>query len=119
MSGEFSRTAELCQKRASYEDRCERTTHVTVQSEMTSGVSPVKVDVETDALISHTAHFLERSKKDVVDAAVREYIENHRDEINAGVRAALAQLDGTKGSVVSMLTGFDAAKLAELGGIGE
>jgi hypothetical protein len=41
----------------------------------------------------------------------REYIENHRDEINAGVRAALAQLDGTKGGVVSMLTGLDAAKL--------
>lgn len=77
------------------------------------------VDVETDALIAHAAHFLDRSKKDVVDAAVREYIENHRDEINAGVREALAQLNGTKGSVVSMLTGFDAAKLAELGGIGE
>jgi predicted transcriptional regulator len=86
---------------------------------MASGVAPVKVDVETDALISHAAHFLDRSKKDVVDAAVREYIENHRDEINAGVREALAQLDGTKSGVVSMLTGFDAAKLAELGGIGE
>jgi hypothetical protein len=86
---------------------------------MSSGVAPVKVDVETDALISHAAHFLGRSKKDVVDAAVREYIENHRDEINAGVREALAQLDGTKGSVVSMLTGFDAAKLDELGGLSE
>jgi hypothetical protein len=32
---------------------------------------------------------------------------------------ALAQLDGTKTGVVSMLTGFDAAKLAKLGGIGE
>ena len=52
-------------------------------------------------------------------SAVREYIENHRDEINAGVREALAQLDGTKGSVVSMLTGFDAAKLTELGGMVE
>jgi hypothetical protein len=62
---------------------------------------------------------LNRSKKDVVDPAVREYIENHRDEINAHVREALAQLDGTKGSVVSMLTGFDAAKPAELGGIVE
>jgi len=86
---------------------------------MASGVAPVRVDVETDALISDAAHFLDRSKKDVVDAAVREYIENHRDEINAGVRAALAQLDGTKGGGVSMLTGFDAAKLAELGGVGE
>jgi predicted transcriptional regulator len=86
---------------------------------MTSGVAPVKVDVETDALISHAAHFVDRSKKEVVDAAVREYIENHREEINAGVREAIAQLDGTKGSVVSMVTGFDAAKLAELGGMGE
>jgi len=82
---------------------------------MASGVAPIKVDVETDALISHAAHFLDRSKKDVVDAAVREYIENRRDKINAGVREALAQLDSTKESVVSMLTGFDAAKLSELG----
>ena len=88
-------------------------------SEMAFGVAPIRVDVETDALISDAAHFLDQSKKDVVDAAVREYIENHRDEINAGVRAALAQLDGTKGGGVSMLTGFDAAKLAELGGGGE
>ena len=36
---------------------------------MASGVAPVKVDVETDALISHAAHFLDKSKKDVVDAA--------------------------------------------------
>ena len=86
---------------------------------MASGVAPVKVDAETDALISHVAHFLDKSKKDVVDAAVREYIVNHRDEINAGVREALAQLDDTKGSVVSMLTDFDAEKLAELGGITE
>jgi hypothetical protein len=55
----------------------------------------------------------------VVDAAVREYIENHREEINAGVREALAQLDGTRAGVVSMLTGFGAAKLDELGGISE
>jgi hypothetical protein len=84
-----------------------------------SGVAPIKVDVETDALISHAAHFLDRSKKDVVDAAVREYIENHRAEINAGVRAALVQLDGSTASAVSLLTGFDADKLNELGGINE
>lgn len=86
---------------------------------MASGLARVKVDVDTDALISHAVHFLDRWKKDMADVAVREYIENHRDEINAGVREALAQLDGTKGSAVSMLTGFDAAKLAELGGMTE
>ncbi len=86
---------------------------------MSSAASPIKVDATTDGLISHAAHFLDRSKKDVVDAAVREYIENHRDEINAGVRAALLQLDGSVASAVSLLTGFDAAKLDELGGLKE
>ena len=86
---------------------------------MSSAASPIKVDATTDGLISHAAHFLDRSKKAVVDAAVREYIENHRDEINAGVRAALLQLDGSVASAVSLLTGFDAAKLDELGGLKE
>lgn len=86
---------------------------------MASGTSPIKVDAETDALVSHAAHFLDRSKKDVVDAAIREYIENHRTEINEGVRAALAQLDGSKASAVSLLTGFSKEKLNELGGVGD
>ena len=86
---------------------------------MSSGVSPIKVDADTDGLISHAAHFLDRSKKDVVDAAVREYIENHRDEINAGVREALRHLDGSLPGAVSLLTGFDAVKLEELGGLEE
>lgn len=57
------------------------------------------------------------SKKDVVDLAVREYIDNHRDEIGAGVRAALQQLDGTTKSAVSLLTGFSSTELEELGGL--
>lgn len=79
--------------------------------------APIKVDAATDELISHAAHFLGYSKKDVVDIAVREYIENHRAEINEGVRAALARLDGSVSSAVSLLTGFDEDKLAELGGL--
>jgi predicted transcriptional regulator len=86
---------------------------------MAASATPIKVDSTTDELISHAAHFLERSKKDVVDAAVREYIENHRDEINAGIRTALQQLDGSTASAVSLLTGFDAKKLEELGGLKE
>jgi hypothetical protein len=84
---------------------------------MATTAAPIKVDSTTDGLISHAAHFLGRSKKDVVDVAIREYIENHRDEINAGVRVALKQLDGSTASAVSLLTGFDADKLAELGGL--
>jgi hypothetical protein len=84
-----------------------------------AAAAPIKVDSMTDDLISHAAHFLGRSKKDVVDIAVREYIENHRSEINEGVRAALTQLDGSLASAVSLLTGFDAEKLGELGGSGD
>lgn len=79
--------------------------------------APIKVDAATDELISHAAHFLGRSKKDVVGAAIQEYVDNHRDEINEGVRAALQQLDGSMAKAVALLTGFDAAKIAELGGI--
>jgi len=86
---------------------------------MTSRATPIKVDEVTDRLISHAAHFLDQTKKDVVDAAVREYVEHHRDEINAGVRDALSQLDGSMATAVSLLTGFDSAKIAELGGIVE
>ena len=63
-------------------------------------LAPIKVSKETDALVSHTAHFLTKSKKSVVEDAVREYIDNHRDEINGAVRDALAQLDfGAAGDV--------------------
>ena len=79
--------------------------------------APIKVDAATDELISHAAHFLGYSKKDVVDIAVREYIENHRDEINEGVRAALTRLDGSASSAVTLLTGYNKDKLAELGGL--
>jgi hypothetical protein len=84
---------------------------------MAATSAPIKVDVGTDKLISHAAHFLGKAKKDVVDAAVREYITAHRDEINAGVRAALSQLDGSSESAVSLLTGVPVDQLAEYGGM--
>ena len=60
---------------------------------MTVASAPIKVNVDTDQLISHAAHFLGKAKKDVVDIAVREYIEAHRSEINEVIRAALDHLD--------------------------
>jgi hypothetical protein len=78
---------------------------------------PIKVDATTDQLISHAAHFLGRSKKDIVDIAVREYIEAHREEINAGVRTALTQLDGSASASVSLITGLSAEEIDKLGGL--
>ena len=80
-------------------------------------LAPIKVSEETDALVSHTAHFLTKSKKGVVEDAVREYIDNHRDEINGAVRDALAQLDGSRGAAVAMLADIDESELDDLGGV--
>lgn len=80
-------------------------------------VAPIKVSGATDQLISHAAHFLGASKKDVVDAAIREYIDNHRDEINASVKSALTQLNGSAAASVSLLSGLAADELDDLGGL--
>jgi len=79
--------------------------------------SPVKVDPATDRLISDAAHFLGRTKKDVVSDAIREYVEAHRDELNEAIRESLSRLDGSTSSAVSLLTGMDAEELADLGGL--
>lgn len=81
-----------------------------------AAVTPIKVDAHTDELISHAAHFLGQSKKYVVDVAVREYIENHRAEIQASVKRALKRLDGSVAGSVSLLTGMSRTELEELGG---
>ena len=86
---------------------------------MATAGTPIKVDAQTDKLISHAAHFLGRSKKDVVDIAVREYIENHREAIRNGVSEALQQLDGTVASSVALLTGLSREELESIGGVSE
>lgn len=86
---------------------------------MPAALTPVKVSAETDQLIGHAAHFLHTSKKDVVDRAVRDYVEAHRTELNAGIRAALSEMGGTSTSAVSAMTGLSPERLAELGGVPE
>lgn len=60
---------------------------------------------------------MSRSKKDIVDAAVREYIAAHRDEINAGTKAVLGQLNGSDAAGVSLMAGLSAEDLDNLGGL--
>jgi predicted transcriptional regulator len=84
---------------------------------MATATAPIKVDVVTDDLVSHAAHFLSRSKKDIVTAAVREYIDAHRDEINEGIKTALGQLDGSESSALSLMTGLGPEELDDLGGL--
>ena len=84
---------------------------------MAAALAPIKVEAATDQLVTHAAHFLGRSKKDVVDVAVREYIDKHRDEINEAVQVALRQIDGSLSSTVGLVTGYSKDQLDELGGV--
>jgi predicted transcriptional regulator len=86
---------------------------------MPAALTPIKVSAETDQLIGHAAHFLHTSKKDVVDRAVRDYVEAHRAELNDGIRAAMSQLADTSTSAVSVMTGLSPERLDELGGVPE
>jgi hypothetical protein len=47
---------------------------------------------------------------------VCEYIDAHRDEINAGIKAALGQLSRTDAAAVSLMTGLSAEEFDDLGG---
>lgn len=86
---------------------------------MATTLAPVKVDAATDQLLTQASHFLGTSKKDILARAVREYVDNHRDEVQAGVTAALEQLDGSVTSAVELLADATDGEIARHGGITE
>jgi hypothetical protein len=62
--------------------------------------------------------FLGQTKKQYVADAVAYYTDLRRGEIEKGVRASLATLDGGRDSAVRLLTGMSDKQTEELGGIG-
>lgn len=86
---------------------------------MTSHTAPVKVDQDTHALIAHAATALHMSQKDLLTAAVLEYLAAHREQIRESLRRTMEVLDGTDASRVSALTGLSRERLDELGGVRE
>ncbi|BDZ55323.1 nucleotidyltransferase family protein [Agromyces marinus] len=54
--------------------------------------TPIKIDPATDRLVGDAAHVLGRTKKDIVAAAIREFIETHQAELTAGVTATADRL---------------------------
>lgn len=81
--------------------------------------APLKVDTAVDELIADGAHFLGMTKKDLVAAAVRTYLELRREEVRASMREKMRKLDGSVESSVSLLTGLSPERIRELGGVGE
>lgn len=80
---------------------------------------PPKVDPATDQLISHAAHFLGISKKDLVAEAVQAYFELRREEIRRGMVESMKLLDSSLTSAMSMLTDLSPERIEELGGTGD
>lgn len=81
--------------------------------------APLKVDAAVDELIADGAHFLGMTKKDLVAAAVRTYLELRREEVRASMREKMRKLDKSVESSVSLLTGLSPERMRELGGVGE
>ena len=69
---------------------------------MAAATAPIKVDLATDELVTQAAHFLSRSKKDIVDA---------------GITAALGKLNGTEAAAASLMTGLSPEEIDNLGGL--
>lgn len=86
---------------------------------MSTATSPIKVSAETDDRITQAAHFLGKAKKDLVDIAVQEYIENHREEINKAALVALQKLDGSRADRVALLGGLTREELEDVGGVAQ
>ena len=86
---------------------------------MAAHSAPVKVDQETHALIAHAATAPHMSQKDLLSAAVREYLRGRREEINAALRRTMQMIDGTEAGQVAVLTGMPRERLDEPGGVRE
>lgn len=83
---------------------------------MVKAAPNVKVNEETNELISNAAHHLGKTRKAVVEEAMRDYVQAHLPEIHSSIKTFLKQLDGTHASAVSVLTGYTRSELDELGG---
>lgn len=86
---------------------------------VSTATSPIKVSIEADGLITQAAHFLGKAKKELVEVAVIEYIENHRAEIESAALNALQVLDGTRAGRVALLAGLTREELDDVGGVRE
>ena len=78
----------------------------------------LKVDDETDRLVTTYANFLGITKRQFVAEAVSHYAAKRVAEVEAEVKSALISLDGSQNSAVKLLTGMTFEHIEELGGIG-
>jgi hypothetical protein len=88
-----------------------------VRVKTSCSIAPLKVDAETDALITQGAHHLGITKKDLVAKAVRVYLAMQHTAIEQGVKKALAQLHGSREAEIALLAGLPRDEIDALGGL--
>ncbi|MGH3544986.1 MAG: hypothetical protein ACRDPW_03550 [Mycobacteriales bacterium] len=86
---------------------------------MAKSMAPVKVDADTDRLLSDAAHLLHMSKKDLLAEAVRDYVTARREQLHRSISETLRTLDGSDASMVGLLTGLSPQRIEELGGVSQ
>ena len=79
----------------------------------------VKVSPTADKMITSGANYLHMTKKDLVEEAVRFYLDARRDQMQAGMRELLTELDGSRAARVAMLAGITPEELRAVGGVEE
>lgn len=88
-------------------------------SEQTLRQVAIKVSPDGDKLITSGANYLHMTKKDLVEEAVRFYLDARREEMQAGMRALLRELDGSRAARVALLAGMTREELESVGGVDE
>ena len=87
--------------------------------EHTPGRLRSRSPLRANRLITSGAHYLRMSKKDLVEAAVAFYLDARREEMQAGMRELLSELDGSRASRGARLAGRTRAELDSVGGVEE
>ncbi|WP_306212382.1 hypothetical protein [Actinoplanes sp. RD1] len=78
---------------------------------------PLTTDPRGIRFLTYDTYLRDTPYTEAEKAYIRQYAAEHRDEIIAQVRENLRKLDGTPGSVVSLLTGLSIERINELGGM--
>jgi hypothetical protein len=79
--------------------------------------APVKVSVETHTRVKLAATMLKCSLGKVIDLAMAEYIENHRDQMSVGIDRAREALLGGDAGMLAYLSGATPEEIQTLGGV--
>lgn len=84
---------------------------------MARAQSPIKVHEATKEKVRYAALMAGLQQAELVERAVDEYVERHRDEFGRRMERAREALLGGKAAALAYVTGVDEADVARVGGV--